>query len=92
MNHTILALALKNTVMLGLELTKAFSPAPGGYVPYTVCNVYLYTPPGGCVDLGDIFTDAGGHDVHVAGFIANDALPTGTTPGSGGGYFIIKNS
>ena len=76
----ILALSFNNTVMLGFEETDAFGGAPGGYVPVTAA---------------DLATDAGGHNVHVVGYVTNSDLAAkipSAPPGSGGGYFIIKNS
>lgn len=35
---------------------------------------------------------SGGHAVHVAGWIENADLPAGAPSGSGGGYFVLKNS
>lgn len=79
-HQMILALANNNTVMLGFEETNGFGGAPGGYVPFT---------------KADITTDAGGHNVHVVGFVsAADVaakIPT-APPAKGEGYFIIKNS
>jgi len=51
----------------------------------------------GCIYGGDQTTDAGGHNIHVVGFVSNQDLaanPATATapPGSGGGYFILKNS
>ncbi len=37
-------------------------------------------------------TVLGGHAVHVAGWIDNADLPAGAPSGSGGGYFVLKNS
>jgi hypothetical protein len=37
-------------------------------------------------------TSLGGHAVHVAGWVDNAALPAGAPAGSGGGYFVVKNS
>ena len=34
----------------------------------------------------------GGHAMHVAGWVCNADLPAGAPPGSGGGYFVLKNS
>lgn len=34
----------------------------------------------------------GGHALHVAGWVDNADLPTGAPTGSGGGYFVLKNS
>lgn len=34
----------------------------------------------------------GGHAMHVAGWVANADLPAGAPAGSGGGYFVLKNS
>ena len=37
-------------------------------------------------------TVTGGHAMHVAGWVANADLPAGAPSGSGGGYFVLKNS
>jgi len=93
-DYMILALALNNTVMLGFEETDAFGGAPGGYVPVQGPCLTV-TAFGVCIWGGDQTTDAGGHNIHVVGFVSNEDLaakiPT-APPGSGGGYFILKNS
>jgi C1A family cysteine protease len=85
-NSMILALVMNNTVILGFEETDGFGPTY--YVP--------------CCDNsmgGDLTTDAGGHNIHVIGYIDNSyidaafpAYPAGPPRAQGGGYFILKNS
>ncbi|HXX15537.1 MAG TPA: C1 family peptidase [Candidatus Eremiobacteraceae bacterium] len=95
-NSMILALVMNNTVILGFEETDGF-------------GMYYYTP---CCDAspacptcdpptmaGDLTTDAGGHNIHVIGYIDNSyvnsvmpAPPNGPGPAVGSGYFILKNS
>jgi C1A family cysteine protease len=77
----VLSLAFNNSVVLALNLTPGFAPAAGGYVPYSAATLTA--------------ASAGGHVVHVIGFIGNNELLQklpNATPGSGGGYFIVKNS
>jgi C1A family cysteine protease len=77
-----LALNLNFTVILGFEETDDFGPYD--YVP--CCD----TNPG-----GDLTTDAGGHNIHVVGFVSNEDLVAKLPHiprGAGGGYFILKNS
>ena len=93
-NSMILALALNDTVMLGFEETDAFGGAPGGYVPFRLC---ITVTPFGCILDEDLTTDAGGHNIHVVGYVSNadlaaNLLTATAPPGSGGGYFILKNS
>jgi hypothetical protein len=77
----VLNLAFNNSVVIQLDLSPAFQSAPGGYVPFDQAD--LDAP------------SAGGHVVHVIGFIGNDELHQklpNSPPASGAGYFIIKNS
>jgi C1A family cysteine protease len=77
----VLSLAFNNSVVIELDLSPAFQSAPGGYVPFDQA------------DLGA--PSAGGHVVHVIGFIGNDELHQklpNAPPASGAGYFIVKNS
>ena len=55
----------------------------GGYVSYPGPNEQ---PPDGkqVFELG--------HCVCITGFVQNEDLPQGVSPGAGGGYFIVKNS
>jgi C1A family cysteine protease len=85
--NILIQLAFNNAVILGFSETDNFHYAPtkgskAGYVEY---------------DAADLLTVKGGHAVHVVGFIDNATLAanaaTKSVPaGSGGGYFIIKNS
>jgi hypothetical protein len=89
----ILALVFNETVILGFEETSAFGPST--YVPFATPSTSPVTNTLCALHLLDLCTDAGGHNIHVVGFVANEELlakiPT-ATPGSGGGYFILKNS
>jgi C1A family cysteine protease len=74
---------MNNAVILGFEETDDFGPTY--YVPFD-------NSPG-----GDLTTDAGGHNIHVIGYIDNSDIaalspPPGPGPAAGGGYFILKNS
>jgi hypothetical protein len=46
----------------------------------------------GVVAYPDTSTVGGGHALHVLGYVDNANLPTGMPQGSGGGYFVVKNS
>jgi len=81
----IIELAFHNAVVLGFNLTSDFGNATHGYIHYDPSQ-----------DARGIGGDAG-HVVHVVGYIDNSALAANPAtasvpPGSGGGYFIIKNS
>jgi len=83
-NQMILALAMGNSVILGFEETDGFSEA-------------YYTPCCGSGLPGDQWADAGGHNIHVIGYIDNADIaakipPVGPGPAQGTGYFILKNS
>lgn len=93
-NSMILALAMNNAVILGFEETDRFGPTY--YVPCCdatpPCTTCMPPTPG-----GDLTTDAGGHNIHVIGYIDNSDIaalspPPGPGPAAGGGYFILKNS
>jgi hypothetical protein len=72
-----LALALKTPLVMSFEVTPSFDgAAPNGVVTY----------------VGPGETSRGGHATAVMGFVDNAYLPPGIPPGSGGGYFIVKNS
>jgi C1A family cysteine protease len=93
-NSMILALVMNNTVILGFEETDGFgmyyyTPCCDATLPCPTC-----TPP---TAGGDLTTDAGGHNIHVIGYIDNSDIssltpPPGPGPAPGGGYFILKNS
>jgi hypothetical protein len=78
-----LALAFNNAVPMCFNATSNFEyGSPGGYIEYSAA---------------DNMTSIGGHCVHIVGFVSNEELAANpntasATPGSGGGYFIIKNS
>jgi C1A family cysteine protease len=70
-------LEAKYPMVMGLSVVTSFDGASGaGYVTYN----------------GPGETSRGGHAVAVLGYVDNADLPTNAPQGSGGGYFIIKNS
>ena len=82
-DYIYLALAFNNAVPMCFNETHNFQyGSPGGYIGYSAA---------------DNMTSEGGHCVHIAGFVGNADLAANphtasATPGSGGGYFIVKNS
>jgi C1A family cysteine protease len=85
--NILIQLAFNNAVILAFDTTDDFSNASSnnGYVAYNAKQDALGV------------TGKGRHAVHVVGYIDNDTLhakeATESAPaGSGGGYFIIKNS
>jgi C1A family cysteine protease len=77
-----LALAFNNAVILSFNATNNFQNAANGFISYTA----------GAED--DVL---GSHVVHIVGYVSNEDIAANpntasATPGSGGGYFIIKNS
>ena len=65
-------------LVAAIDVPSSFrAPTADGYVTY-VAN---QCPP-----------PCGGHAVHVAGWVDNAALPAAAPRGSGGGYFVLKNS
>jgi hypothetical protein len=73
------ALDVLKPVVFGFEVTPSFqneATSNGGFVPFRGADE-------ACL---------GGHAVLATGYIENSKLPQGIPPGSGGGYFIIKNS
>jgi len=95
-NSMIMALAMGNSVILGFEETDGFqeyyyTPCCDATPPCPTC---MPPTPG-----GDLTTDAGGHNIHVIGYIDNADVnakmppyPKGPGPAIGSGYFILKNS
>jgi C1A family cysteine protease len=81
--YIYLALAFNDAVPMCFNETHNFQHgSPGGFIEYSDA---------------DNQTSEGGHCVHVVGFVGNGDLAANpntasATPGSGGGYFIIKNS
>jgi hypothetical protein len=89
--YIFLALAFNSAVILGFDETQAFQNAAGtnGYI------TYIPAIPVGLQFLLD--PSLGGHEVHIVGYVSNEDIAANpntasVTPGSGGGYFIIKNS
>ena len=82
-DYIYLALAFNEAVPMCFNATNNFEyGSPGGYIEYSAA---------------DNMTSIGGHCVHIVGFVSNSDLAgnpntASHTPGSGGGYFIIKNS
>jgi C1A family cysteine protease len=77
----VLNLAFNNSVVVQMDLSPAFVSSPDGYVPFDPAD--------------QAAPSAGGHVVHVIGFVSNDDLRQklpNAAPASGAGYFIIKNS
>ena len=79
--YMVLELAFNNAVVIGFTVSPAFESPTNGFVTYDP------------VDLAK--TPLGGHVVHVVSFVSNEdlhaAIPDAPA-GSGGGYFIVKNS
>jgi hypothetical protein len=73
----VLALALKGSLVLSMDVTAGFEQGAAN-------GVATFNGPGE--------KSEGGHSLHVVGFVDNAHLPSGTPPGSGGGYYIVKNS
>jgi Papain family cysteine protease len=86
--YIFLALAFNNAVILGFDETQAFKNASGtnGYITYIPPELSIFADP-----------SLGGHEIHIIGYVSNEDIAANpntasVTPGSGGGYFIIKNS
>jgi hypothetical protein len=72
-----LASSLKLPMVLSLPVTPSFDNAPSsGYAQY----------------VGSNEGNRGGHAVAVVAVVENKDLPAAAPKGSGGGYFVIKNS
>jgi hypothetical protein len=66
------------SVVAAVDVTKGFTaPRPSGVVPI------------GVDDEEDV---VGGHAMQLSGWIWNSQLPPWVSNGSGGGYFVVKNS
>jgi hypothetical protein len=81
-NYIWLSLAFNNAVILGFNATDNFQNASSGYIQYSATGTD---------------NSIGGHAVHIVGYVSNEDLANNAntasqTPGSGGGYFIVKNS
>jgi hypothetical protein len=79
--YMLLQLAFNNSVVMAFSVSPAFESPRNGFVPY---------------DPNDLAAKPlGGHVMHVVSFVSNvdlaQQLP-GAPPGSGGGYFVVKNS
>jgi C1A family cysteine protease len=86
--YIFLALAFNNAVILGFDETQAFKNASNtkGYITYIPPELSIFSDP-----------SLGGHEIHIIGYVSNEDIAANpntasVTPGSGGGYFIIKNS
>lgn len=80
-DYIYLGLAFNSAVVTCFNETDNYD-TPGGYIAYSDA---------------DNMTSKGGHCVHIVGFVGNSDLAANPNtaaqpPGSGGGYFIIKNS
>jgi C1A family cysteine protease len=80
-DYIYLGLAFNSAVAMCFNETDNYD-TPGGYIAYSDA---------------DNMTSKGGHCVHIVGFVGNSDLASNPNtasqpPGSGGGYFIIKNS
>ena len=89
-DYIFLSLAFNSAVVLGFNETQAFQNAANGngFIHYTPTN-----------PIFQILLDPtlGGHYVHIVGYVSNEDIAANpntasTTPASGGGYFIVKNS
>lgn len=74
---SVLALALHTPVVMSTAVTPSFDGAAAN-------GIARFNGAGE--------TSRGGHALAVLGYINNADLPDGTPQGSGGGYFIVKNS
>jgi hypothetical protein len=77
---------------LGIDLAKFYldDQRPVVYC-FTVPDSFQ-SPVSGFVTYSEGETGDGGHCVLLTGYVDNGSLPGGIAPGSGGGYFIVKNS
>jgi hypothetical protein len=79
--YMILQLAFNNAVVVALTVSPAFEAPSSGFVTYDPADLAK--------------TPLGGHVVHIVSFVSNQDLQTvmpNAPPGSGGGYFVVKNS
>ena len=79
--YMILQLAFNNAVVAALTVSPAFEAPSNGFVTYDPADLAK--------------TPLGGHVVHVVSFVSNQDLQSvmpDAPPGSGGGYFVVKNS
>jgi hypothetical protein len=79
--YMILQLAFNNAVVVAMTVSPAFAAPSSGFVTYDPADLAK--------------TPLGGHAVHVVSFVSNQdlqAVMPNAPPGSGGGYFIVKNS
>jgi Papain family cysteine protease len=82
LDYVFLALGFNNAVILSFNATNNFQNPTNGFISYAA----------GVEDDG-----IGSHVVHIIGYVSNEDIAANpntasATPGSGGGYFIIKNS
>ena len=80
-------LAANDAVIVGFNATQAFQNAANtnGFIQYFPPSLFFIDP------------SIGGHEVHIVGYVSNEDIAANpntasVTPGSGGGYFIVKNS
>jgi Papain family cysteine protease len=89
-DYIFLSLAFNSAVVLGFNETQAFQTAANG-------NGFISFTPGNPILRLASDPTLGGHYVHIVGYVSNEDIAANpntasTTPASGGGYFIVKNS
>lgn len=85
----------RKPVIYSFVVPPSFNPDANGYASYRGPHCPITTGSDGkpkCTTAPGCECDRGGHAVLITGLIDNTQLPAGAPPGSGGGYFIIKNS
>jgi hypothetical protein len=84
--RALIYLALGDPVLIQVPVLAQFDAAhETGYVTYQSGD---HDDPA----IGKKSTNRGNHIMHVVSYIDNKDLPPGAPDGSGGGYFIVKNS
>jgi hypothetical protein len=89
-DYIFLSLAFNSAVVLGFNETQAFQNAANG-------NGFIQYTPGNPLFQFILDPTLGGHYVHIVGYVSNEDIAANsntasTTPASGAGYFIVKNS
>ena len=89
----VLAAVELGTDAAGLTSAQAFLAGQHALVVGVTATASLLAPDAnGYVRYIPNETSIGGHAMHVAGWVPNSDLPVGAPSGSGGGYFVVKNS
>ncbi len=84
--RALIYLAMGDPVLIQVPVLDQFDDAfETGYVTYVSGD---HDDPA----IGKKSTNRGNHIMHVVSYIDNEDLPQGAPNGSGGGYFIVKNS